>query len=96
MQNFPSMEVFSFISFNRFVSTAGVPANNVVQKLKQEVTTFKQGMPAIISLRNHALRSRHWDAVQLLMQRTFIRDKYFTLGVLLKMNVSYSIQCICF
>ena len=65
----------------------------MVHKLKQDVMTFKQGMPAVISLRNHALRSRHWDAVQLLMQRTFIRDKDFTLGVLLKMNVSYYTTC---
>ena len=60
----------------------------MVNKLKREVTAFKQGMPAVISLRNHALRSRHWEAVQQLMQKTFIRDKHFTLGVLLNMNVS--------
>ncbi|XP_028393421.1 dynein heavy chain 6, axonemal-like isoform X2 [Dendronephthya gigantea] len=70
-----------------FLLEKGVPANNVIHKLKQEVTTFKQGMPAVISLRNHALRPRHWDAVQILMQRNFVRDKHFTLGVLLKMNV---------
>ncbi|XP_032239531.2 dynein axonemal heavy chain 6 isoform X3 [Nematostella vectensis] len=76
----------------RFIQTVyllekGLPPNRVVPRLKQRVTSFKLGMPVITSLRNPALRTRHWEAVQDVIGTRLVRDKYFTLGNLLQLNV---------
>ena len=70
--------VFSFL---------GLPPNKVVPRLKQKVMSFKQGMPVITSLRNAALRTRHWEAIQNVIGTRIVRDKYFTLGHLLQLKV---------
>ena len=49
---------------------------------------FKQGMPVITSLRNQFLRPRHWQQIERLIGKTISKDKSFTLGSLLEMNVS--------
>ncbi len=49
--------------------------------------SFKQGMPVITSLRNAALRPRHWEAIQNVIGTRLVRDKYFTLGNLLQLKV---------
>ncbi|RUS88169.1 hypothetical protein EGW08_004066, partial [Elysia chlorotica] len=48
---------------------------------------FKQGMPVITSLRNPSLRQRHWDEIQRIIGKSISRDKNFTLGNLLDMNI---------
>lgn len=68
-------------------SLLGLPPNKVVPKLKQKVMSFKQGMPVITSLRNAALRTRHWEAIQNVIGTRIVRDKYFTLGHLLQLKV---------
>ena len=78
---------------NRFTQTVymldkGLPHNEVVPQLKEKVLDFKQGMPVITSLRNPSLRRRHWEEIEKLIQKSIARDKVFTLGNLLDMNVS--------
>lgn len=68
-------------------SFLGLPPNKVVPRLKQKVMSFKQGMPVITSLRNAALRTRHWEAIQNVIGTRIVRDKYFTLGHLLQLKV---------
>ena len=52
-------------------------------------------MPAVTSLRNPSLRWRHWEAVQNVMHKVFVRDENFTLGTLLEMNVSFIARYLC-
>ena len=66
----------------------GLPHNEVVPRLKEKVMDFKQGMPVITSLRNQFLRPRHWQQIERLIGKTIGKDKSFTLGSLLEMNVS--------
>ena len=53
---------------------------------------FKQGMPVITSLRNQFLRPRHWQQIERLIGKTIGKDKSFTLGSLLEMNVRFMIM----
>ena len=66
----------------------GLPVNEVVPRLKEKVTDFKGVMPCITSLRNPSLKSRHWEQIENIIQKSIARDKNFTLGNLLEMNVS--------
>ncbi|OWF46435.1 Dynein heavy chain 6, axonemal [Mizuhopecten yessoensis] len=77
---------------NRFTQTVymldkGLPHNEVVPRLKEKVLDFKQGMPVITSLRNPSLRRRHWESIERLIQKSIAKDKAFTLGNLLEMNI---------
>ncbi|XP_071789676.1 dynein axonemal heavy chain 6-like isoform X2 [Asterias amurensis] len=70
---------------NRFTQTVymlekGLPPNEVLPRLKERVLNFKQGMPIMTALRNPALRPRHWQEIQDLIGRHIVRDKNFTLG----------------
>ncbi|XP_038073413.1 dynein heavy chain 6, axonemal-like isoform X3 [Patiria miniata] len=70
---------------NRFTQTVymlekGLPPNEVLPRLKERVIDFKQGMPIMTALRNPALRPRHWQEIQDLIGRHIVRDKNFTLG----------------
>ena len=69
----------------------GLPGNEVVPRLKEKVTDFKAVMPCITSLRNPSLKSRHWEQIENIIQKSIARDKNFTLGNLLEMNVSSTI-----
>ena len=57
-------------------------------RLKEKVTDFKQVMPCVTSLRNPSLKARHWDQIERIIGRAIVREKSFTLGNLLEMNVS--------
>ena len=70
-----------------FVSYLGLPPNPVVPRLKKKVMNFNQGMPVITSLRNTALRERHWNEIQEIIGTRVVRDKLFTLGDLLRLKV---------
>ncbi|XP_077989551.1 dynein axonemal heavy chain 6-like [Glandiceps talaboti] len=77
---------------NKFTQTVfmlekGLPPNEVLPRLKENVLNFKQGMPVIAALRNPSLRARHWDEIQRLIGRNFARDKNFTLGNLLELEI---------
>ena len=66
----------------------GLPSNEVVPKLKEKVLDFKLVMPCITSLRNPSLKHRHWEQIEKIIGKSIVRDKNFTLGDLLEMNVS--------
>ncbi|XP_071963333.1 dynein axonemal heavy chain 6-like [Antedon mediterranea] len=66
---------------------SGLPANEVLPLLKENVVSFKKGMPVISSLRNPALRSRHWKEIQDLIGRNILIEKNFSLGKLLELQV---------
>ncbi|KAK3576323.1 hypothetical protein CHS0354_039732 [Potamilus streckersoni] len=77
---------------NRFTQTVymlekGLPSNEVVPRLKEMVMGFKQGMPVITSLSNPSLRQRHWEQIERLIGKPIGKDKSFTLGNLLEMNI---------
>ncbi|KAL8598272.1 hypothetical protein ACOMHN_035222 [Nucella lapillus] len=77
---------------NKFTQTVymlekGLPHNEVLPQLKDKVMDFKQGMPVITSLRNPSLRQRHWEGIQRIINKVISRDKAFTLGNLLEMNI---------
>lgn len=80
---------FSCLYWNLYIifPISGLPPNRVIPRLKQKVTSFKQGMPVITSLRNSALRTRHWEVIQNVIGTRIVRDKYFTLGHLLQLQV---------
>ncbi|ESO83512.1 hypothetical protein LOTGIDRAFT_133247 [Lottia gigantea] len=44
-------------------------------------------MPVITSLRNPSLRARHWETIEKIIGKVIIRDKSFTLGNLMEMNI---------
>jgi dynein heavy chain len=69
-------------------SFSGLPSNEVVPRLKEKVADFRLVMPCITSLRNPSLRSRHWDQIEVIIGKSIQRNKEFTLGDLLDMNVS--------
>lgn len=70
-----------------FMLEKGLPHNEVVPRLKEKVMDFKQGMPVISSLRNQFLRPRHWQQIERLIGKAIAKDKSFTLGNLLEMNI---------
>lgn len=70
----------------------GLPVNEVMPRLKEKVMDFKQGMPVITSLRNSSLRLRHWELIERLIGKAISRDKFFTLGSLLDMNVRFKLM----
>ena len=68
-------------------NSTGLPHNEVVPRLKEKVMDFKGVMPCITSLRNPALRPRHFFTIQQTIGKAIERDKQFTLGNLIEMNV---------
>jgi dynein heavy chain len=48
---------------------------------------FKMVLPIVLDLRNPGLKQRHWDRIQEVLGVKNIRDKSFTLGMLLNLNV---------
>uniref|UniRef100_H2YVP8 AAA+ ATPase domain-containing protein n=1 Tax=Ciona savignyi TaxID=51511 RepID=H2YVP8_CIOSA len=67
-----------------FMLEKGLPKNEIVPRLKQLVTEFKQGLPLIAALRNTSLKQRHWEEIQYAIGRSLTRDATLTLGDLLK------------
>ena len=77
----------NLINNNILLFCPGLPHNDVVPRLNEKVMSFKQVMPGITSLRNPYLKARHWEEIEKLIGRAIDRDKSFTLGNLLEMNV---------
>lgn len=64
----------------------GLPSNRVVPKLKDAVDDFKDLVPCIKSLRNDALKERHWQKIEEAIGTELTRDETFTLGVLIDLK----------
>lgn len=66
----------------------GLPPNRLVPSLKQKVVLFKNAMPVVSSLRNSALKCRHWDEITYIIGVVIKGDKNLTLGRLLELQMS--------
>jgi dynein heavy chain len=51
------------------------------------VDEFKVFLPVVLDLRNSSLKPRHWEQIQDAIQQRLVRDKSFTLGMLLELKV---------
>jgi hypothetical protein len=64
-------------------------ANPVVEKLKNNVLTFKEAMPVVTALRNDKLKENHWAEIQSLINKPIeVDDPNFTLKSLIDMDVN--------
>eukprot|EP00919_Chromeraceae_sp_WS-2016_P013564 GHVR01031967.1.p1 GENE.GHVR01031967.1~~GHVR01031967.1.p1 ORF type:complete len:545 (+),score=120.84 GHVR01031967.1:122-1756(+) len=69
-------------------SEKAMPGNPAVDKLKLQVSKFRNTLPVVQALRNQALQPRHWERVyELIGSELDIDDPEFTLGSLLGMGV---------
>ena len=80
-------------NFNKTVVNADrtLPANDVVPKLKDQVTLFKNTVPVITDLRNDALKDRHWEKIEAVIGAAVPRDdpEKFTFNTLLELKVMH-------
>lgn len=65
----------------------GLPPNTLVPNLKTKITMFKRAMPIVSSLRNPALKDRHWVELTNLIGVQIKGDKTLTLGRLLELHM---------
>lgn len=65
----------------------GLPPNEVVPKLKQQVDEYRGYYPTILDLRNPALKQRHWDKIQDSIGKALVKDETFTLGRMIEIRV---------
>ncbi|PRP88057.1 dynein heavy chain 6, axonemal-like [Planoprotostelium fungivorum] len=70
-----------------FLVQRGLPYNLVVLKFKETVDEFKVFLPVLLDLRNQSLKARHWEQIQDVIGQRIVRDKNFTLGVLVDLKV---------
>ncbi|XP_043266980.1 dynein axonemal heavy chain 6 [Venturia canescens] len=60
----------------------GLPANNILPKLKEDVETIKDKLPIIGYLRNPHLKARHWLKIENLLNYKFKTDESICLDSL--------------
>ncbi|CAB4027440.1 dynein heavy chain 6, axonemal-like isoform X1, partial [Paramuricea clavata] len=60
----------------------GLPPNAVVPQLRGKVDKMRHKLPVISDLRNPALKQRHWDTIQQVLEHTFSDEEPLTLGLL--------------
>ncbi|XP_077934784.1 dynein axonemal heavy chain 14 [Halichoerus grypus] len=65
----------------------GLPKNDMVARLKQSVTEFKQEVPIITALGNPRLKPRHWAALQEVIGKSVSLDKDCTIENLLALRM---------
>ncbi|KAJ3357634.1 Dynein heavy chain 6, axonemal, partial [Kappamyces sp. JEL0680] len=65
----------------------GLPPNDVVPKLKENVEQYRKMYSTIVDLRNPALKPRHWEKIQDSVGKTLTKDETFTLGNLIENHV---------
>ncbi|XP_064451600.1 dynein axonemal heavy chain 14 [Mirounga angustirostris] len=65
----------------------GLPKNDMVARLKQSVTEFKQEVPIIMALGNPRLKPRHWVALQEVIGKSVSLDKDCTIENLLALKM---------
>ncbi|XP_071825285.1 dynein axonemal heavy chain 6-like isoform X2 [Apostichopus japonicus] len=64
----------------------GLPPNHVVPILKGKVETMRDQMPVITNLRNPALKQRHWDTIETILNYKFNSEEPLTLGLLTQLS----------
>ena len=72
----------------------GLPSNKVVPKLRDLVEEFKKILPVVRSLRNDALKERHWTKIKDMTGHDLAEDKGLTLGNMLEMKVTDHMEAI--
>lgn len=65
----------------------GLPPNNVVPKLKEKVEDMRDKVPVITDLRNPALKKRHWERIEEIVDHKFEGDEPVTLKLLAELKV---------
>jgi dynein heavy chain len=66
---------------------SGIPHNAVTTGLRQRVEDFQSVLPVVISLRNPALKDRHWRKIENVVDKSIVADTAITLGDLLDAKV---------
>jgi dynein heavy chain, axonemal len=69
------------------LSLSGLPHNAVTGGLKQRVQDFQSVLPVVISLRNPALKDRHWRKIENVLDKSIITNSAVSLGDLLDARV---------
>ncbi|OCT79469.1 dynein heavy chain 14, axonemal [Xenopus laevis] len=70
-----------------FILEKGLPANEVVARLRESVMDFRQNLPIVVALSNPCLKPRHWDTIQFTTGRSIHKEKNFTLENLLELKI---------
>jgi dynein heavy chain len=65
----------------------GLPPNEVVPRLKDNVEQYKKMYSTIVDLRNPALKPRHWEKIQDSVGKVIPKDETFTLAFLIESHV---------
>lgn len=74
---------------NIYMLEKGLPANELVPRLKEKIMDFKKALPIIIALRNSNLKPRHFNQIKFLIGHDLVTDKEkITMSVLLNTDVS--------
>jgi dynein heavy chain len=75
---------------NIYLLEKGLPANELVPKLKNKVMDFKKALPIIIALRNPNLKVRHYHQLRLLTYLDLTQGRgVVTMSVILETDVSF-------
>ncbi|KAG5830594.1 hypothetical protein ANANG_G00312350 [Anguilla anguilla] len=64
----------------------GLPPNSVVPKLKEQVESMRAKLPVISDLRNPALKPRHWDMLERVVNASLVEEP-LTLAALQELNI---------
>jgi dynein heavy chain len=76
-------------------SQKAMTENEVPQIWGAAVSQFKNTLPVVVALRNKALKPRHWEVINgLIEQELDLEDEQFTLGKLLDMKVDRHMEAI--
>ncbi len=79
---------------NIYLLEKGLPANELVPKLKNKVMDFKKALPIIIALRNPNLKVRHYHQLRLLTYLDLTQGRgVVTMSVILETDVSFCWEC---
>lgn len=79
---------------NIYLLEKGLPANELVPKLKNKVLDFKKALPIIIALRNPNLKTRHYHQLRLLTYLDLTQGRgIITMSVILETDVSWLLYC---
>lgn len=75
---------------NIYMLEKGLPANDLVPRLKDKVLDFKKALPIIVALRNPNLKFRHYQQIKTLIGIDLTDEtKKFTMSVLLDVEVNF-------
>ncbi|XRB21521.1 dynein axonemal heavy chain [Pseudoscourfieldia marina] len=70
-----------------FKCEKNLPRNGVSTNYKEAVQVYKDIYPCVESMRNKALKERHWTAIETIVNKPITRDENFTLGVVIEYNM---------